>query len=353
MMRYFFILIFLSPLFLQSQTIPEIERKLKEDAEKDELNYDTNYISSHRERLTLKTYLSTKSDELTQQGGLKRDLVKYDVNRPYRFGLGVSYKWFNLAATLFSPVSNNQIKEKGETKHFDLRVTTNGRKFIVDLWLQQFKGFYLSNTMNVIPTWSTPSIYYQRNDITTFDFGGAIFYNMRHRKFSFKALFSQNERQLKRKGTPVIGVDWSIFRMRSNPDSSLMPFSIVNHFNPTEQINRINAQSIGLGVGYAYTLVFSKYWFISLHGTYFVNAQTYRYYSKISPDDGTLYLGFKANVLWRGTFGYNSDNNYYGLIFIGNTVPLSKNKFPSDIQYIFNTVNVMYAHRFDVSKKKH
>ena len=353
MIRNLIIIISFLPAILISQTLPQLEKKLKEDTQKDELNYDADYIVSYRERLTIKTYLSAKSDELTQQGGIKRDLVKYDVNRPYRFGLGVSYKWFNLAATLFSPVTNHQLKEKGETKHFDLRVTTNGRKFIVDVWIQQFKGFYLSNTMNVIPNWNTPAIFYQRRDLSTFDFGGAFYYNMRHRKFSFKALFSQNERQLKSKGTPVVGVDWSIFRMRSNPDSSLLPYTIVSHFKPSEQINRINAQSIGLGVGYAYTLVFSKYWFLSLHGTYFVNAQSFRYFSKISPDEGALYLGLKANVLWRGTLGYHSDKNYYGLIFIGNSVPLSKNKFPSDIQYIFNTLNLMYAHRFDITKKKH
>jgi hypothetical protein len=352
MIRRLIILLSFFPILLYSQTLPEIEKKMEDDAVKDELNYDTNYIKSYRERLTIKAYLSTKTDQLTQHGGNKREKVIYDVNRPYRFGLGVSYKWFNLAATLFSPVANSQVKEKGKTQDFDLRITTNGRKFITDVWIQQFKGFYLSNTLNVIPKWDKPGIYYQRRDISTFDFGGVVYYNLKHRKFSFKALFSQNERQLKSKGTPVVGLNWSIFQMLCNPDSTLLPYTIAGNFKPAEQINRINVQSMGLGVGYAYTLVFSKYWFLSLQGTYFMNSQTYKYYSKISPVEGTIYIGLKGNVLWRGTLGYNSDNNYYGLIFIGNTVPLSKNKFPSDIEYLFSTVNLMYAHRFDIPQKR-
>ncbi|MFZ9848572.1 MAG: DUF4421 family protein [Flavobacteriales bacterium] len=219
MIRWVIILFILFPVVLSAQKIPDLEKKLEKDARKDNLAYDTNYISSHREKLTIKTYLSAKSDELTQQGGVKRDKVIYDVNRPYRFGLGVSYKWFNLAATLFSPVTNNEIKEKGETKHFDLRITSNSRSFLTDIWIQSFKGFYLSNTLNVMPKWDKQGVFYQRKDISTFDFGGALFYNVKHRKFSFKALFSQNERQIKSKGTPIIGVNWSVFQMNSNPDS--------------------------------------------------------------------------------------------------------------------------------------
>jgi hypothetical protein len=346
------ILFILSSFTLFSQNISEFEKKIQDNAQKDELDYDTNYILSYREKLTIKTYLSAKSDQLTQQGGIKRDMMTYEVNRPYRFGLGVSYKWLNLAATLFSPVTNSQLKEKGKTSTFDLRITTNGRTFLTDVWIQQFKGFYLANTLNVIPKWNKPGIFYQRKDISTFDFGGVVYYNLRHRKFSFKALFSQNERQLKSKGTPIVGVNWTVFQMKSSPDSSLVPYSITNNFKASEQINRINVRSLGLGVGYAYTLVFSKFWFLSLQGTYFVNAQTHRYHSKISPEEGTLYAGFRANVLWRTTFGYNSNKNYYGLIFIGNNVPLSRNKFSSDLHYLFNTLNLMYAHRFNVVKKK-
>lgn len=351
MMGRLIILFFFIPVVLFSQNISELENKLQDNAHKDELNYDADYIFSYRDKLTIKTYLSAKSDQLTQQGGIKRDLMTYEVNRPYRFGLGVSYKWLNLAATLFSPVTNSQLKEKGKTSTFDLRITTNGRTFLTDVWIQQFKGFYLVNTLNLIPKWDKSGIFYQRNDISTFDFGGVAYYNLRHRKFSFKALFSQNERQLKSKGTPIIGVNWTVFQMKSSADSSLIPFSVENNFKASEQINRINVRSLGTGIGYAYNFVFSKFWFLSLQGTYFVNAQTYRYHSKISPEEGTLYAGFRANVLWRGTFGYNSDKNYYGLIFIGNNVPLSSNKFSSDLHYLFNTLNLMYAHRFDVAKK--
>ena len=351
MMLRLIIFFIVSSFTLFSQNISEIENKIQENAKKDELNYDTDYILSYREKLTIKTYLSAKSDQLTQQGGINRDKMIYEVNRPYRFGVGISYKWLNLSATLFSPITNSQLKEKGKTSTFDFRITTNGRTFLTDVWIQQFKGFYLTNTVNVIPTWNKTGIFYQRKDISTFDFGGVVYYNLRRRKFSFKASFSQNERQLKSKGTPIVGVNWSVFQMRSSPDSSLVPFSVTNNFKAIEQINKINVRSLGLGVGYAYTLVFSEFWFLSLQGTYFVNAQTHRYHSKISPEDGTLYAGFRANVLWRSTFGCNSDKNYYGLVFIGNNVSLSRKKFPSDLHYLFNTLNLMYAHRFDVAKK--
>jgi len=351
MMKQSLILLLLVSLFSCTSTKFTLEKKLEENAQKDELNYDTNYILSYREKLTVKLYTSAKSNQLTQQGGLKRQQVIYDVNRPYRVGLGVSYKWFNFAATLFSPVTNLQLTEKGETEHFDLRVASNGRAFLADVWFQHFKGFYLSNTNSVIPLWNKPNIFYQRPDIRTTDFSGVVYYNIKRKKFSFKALFSQNERQLKSAGAPIVGVKWSFFQMRSNVDSSLVPYSIVNEFKLSEQINRINTTSLGLGVGYAYTFVFLKHWFFSVQGTFFVNSQSYRYFSKLN-QKGTLYAGLKSNVIWRSSFGYNSNKNYYGFVFIGNNAPLSSLKFPSKIEYVFNTLNFMYAHRFNVPKKK-
>ena len=350
MIRQFLILLSIIFLFSCSSSKLAIEKKLEENAKKDELNYDTNYIYSCKDQLTLKVYTSAKSNQLSQQGGIKREKVIYDVNRPYRVGLGVSYKWFNLSATLFSPVTNLQLTEKGETEHFDFRVASNGRSILADVWFQYFKGFYLSNTGGVIPNWNKPGIYYQRNDIVTTDFSGVVYYNIKRRKFSFKALFSQNEKQLKSAGTPIIGTTWSIFRMVSNVDSCLLPYNIVDHFKASERINRLRLSSLGLGVGYAYTFVFAKHWFFSIQGTFFVNSQSYRYFSEINPK-GTLYAGFKSNFLWRSSLGYNSHKNYYGLVFIGNNVPLSAVNFPSRLDYIFNTLNFMYAHRFEIKKK--
>ncbi len=58
MMLRLIILLVVFPFTLFSQNISEIENKIRENAQKDELNYDTDYICSYREKLTIKTYLT-------------------------------------------------------------------------------------------------------------------------------------------------------------------------------------------------------------------------------------------------------------------------------------------------------
>jgi hypothetical protein len=52
------ILFFFIPVVLFSQNISELENKLQDNAHKDELNCDADYIFSYREKLTIKTDLT-------------------------------------------------------------------------------------------------------------------------------------------------------------------------------------------------------------------------------------------------------------------------------------------------------
>ncbi len=333
---------------------------LAKKAEEDDLNYDTNYIDSHRERLTLRTFLTFKSDQVKQQGGNKRELLDYQVNRPFSIGIGFSYKWLNLSATLFTPFPNWDKKSKGVSSHFDLRITTNGRSWVTDFWAQKFGGYYLANTKSVFPFWNKPGIYYQRPDINTTSSGGIVYYNIRHKKFSFKAIFSQTERQLKSKGTPLIAMNWTGFEMNTHggitgtanasTDSALTPYVIAMNFKPVERITKLQTATLGLGVGYAYTYVYKEHWFFTLMGTVFLNSQSHWYYSAAAPNGINVIKG-SANMMWRGAMGYNSHSNYFGLTYVFNNISLGQS-FGSTMDYNFSTVNFIYAHRIDVRGKK-
>ncbi|MCX6182665.1 MAG: DUF4421 family protein [Bacteroidetes bacterium] len=329
-------ILFLAPMFLFGQ-------KKEKNGKEQEVKFDTSFIKSFHHDITLKCYGNFKSNNITETDG-KNKTLDYTINNPFKIGFGVSYKWFNLLATVITPFPVNEYK-KGKTNHFDLRVNMYGRSTVTDIWFQFYNGYYLANSNVTIPNWNNPNAYYRRPDIKVASLGGVMYFNRNKKEFSYKASFSQTDRQLKSAGAPILGVNWSAFGVRG--DSALLP-SALSKFTPEQRVQSITAITLGAGGGYAYTYVFKKHWFASLSATLFLVAQTYQYVLQGNPAP-RVQPGLNINFLSRGAFGYNNDRNYYGVIFIADNIPLGR-RLGSTFDYSFGTLNLMYARRFSLNK---
>ncbi len=308
------------------------------------MKFDSSYIKSFHHDITFKCYGNFKSNDITQTEG-KNKALDYTINNPFKIGFGVSYKWFNILATVITPFPIDEYK-KGKTNHFDLRFNIYGRSTVTDIWFQFYNGYYLKNSNDVLPGWNNPNAFYRRPDINVASLGGVLYFNLNKKKFSYKASFSQTDRQIKSAGAPIFGVNWSAFNVRG--DSALLPAMIKSTFAPEQRVQSITAITLGAGGGYAYTYVFKKHWFASLSGTLFLVAQTYSYVLQGNPAPRVA-PGLGFNFLSRGAFGYNDDKNYYGLVFISDNIPLGR-RAGSVFNYSFGTFNLMYAHRFSLKK---
>ena len=127
------------------------------------------------------------------------------------------------------PFINNDNDIYGKTRRFDLSTHIYGRKMIFDLAMQWYKGYYLANPENIVAGWQQGDPYPSREDIKVFTFGASGWYVFNHRKFSYRAAFTFNERQLKSAGSPVLGGGFSWYFV--NADSSLVSDVYVNEFD--------------------------------------------------------------------------------------------------------------------------
>jgi len=311
---------------------------------KKEEKFDTSYIKSFRNDITLKCYGSFKSDDITQYQG-KNKILDYAINNPFTIGFGISYKWLNVLATVITPFPVDTYK-KGQTNHFDFRFNIYGRSTVTDIWFQFYNGYYLANSNDASFNWNNPTVFYKRPDIRVASLGGVFYYNLNKKEFSYRASFSQTDRQIKSAGAPIVGVNWSAVGIRA--DSALLPSMIKTKFTPEQRVQDITAVTLGAGGGYAYTYVFKKNWFASLSGTIFLVAQTYQYVLQGNPAP-RVQPGLNFNLLSRGAFGYNDDKNYYGLVFVADNIPLGTRNGDT-FNYSFVTVRLMYAHRFSLKK---
>ena len=197
------------------------------------------------------------------------------------------------------------------------------------------KGYAATNSNN----------YYYRADIKESLIGLSAYKVPNKSKFSYRAAILQTEWQKKSAGSPLFGGD--IFAGTLQGDSALIPAKVQNGF-PQAGIKKINFFSFGPGIGYAYTIVIEKHFFItgSMAGNLnfnFTKEQSTATNNKFSLNPASV---FKAAL------GYNSSNWNVSANWTGNGIwfkgaSSSKNYFWPSGNY-----RLVLAKKFDTKKHR-
>lgn len=216
-------------------------------------------------------------------------------NTPMSLGFGISIK--NTIIDLSYGQSLNFMKEddKGRTKALDFQIHNYGRKFIIDLFIQKYHGFYTADDSN-----KNIKLYPDLNIQQYGAFGQYVFNN---KKFSYKAAFNQNERQLKSAGSFLLG--GGVYFSKIDSDSSFV----------YKSKNSLRNFQFGVSGGYAYTWAIDKRWFASGSATVGANFGTERI-----NDFGKRKIEISPTFFPRISVGYNKENWSLGLSYINNLI---------------------------------
>ena len=319
-----------------------------------ELNADSNYIKSYSDVFTPRFVIINKRNEFaianTQPDSLDNRVNEliFRPNDPLNIGFGFTYKWLGLNMAFNFPFINNDNDTYGKTSRFDLSTHVYGRKLIFDLTFQWYKGYYLANPQGVIPGWKEGDPYPSRRDIRVMNFGGAGFYVFKHKKFSYRAAFTFNERQKKSAGSFVLGGGFSWYFI--NADSSLVSSDFVVELDSVsiEKARLGNLYSTG---GYAHTFVIKNFYLSLTLGLGF-GLSNDRLEVEGSSSEVIKKTGFSVVSVFRASVGYNSDTYYVGFSMFNNAFALS----PQDnlgLSYSYTSFNIYVGYRFyKLFKKK-
>ncbi len=113
--------------------------------ESTKIKYDTNYIKVYKDELTSRVFLSRKQNGISISERLVKPGLKYKTNDNLLLGLGYTYSFLNINLAMKMPFINTDDDVYGESKYLDLSIQTNFRSFMIDLYLQWNRGYYLSN----------------------------------------------------------------------------------------------------------------------------------------------------------------------------------------------------------------
>ncbi len=307
-------------------------------------NVDTTdyYFEDLTHLLSLKLFTLTKSSTLELLNPTE-GRITLRPNGITNLGVGVNYKFIGIALSFGLPSTSSSIEKYGQTSSFDLQVSSFGKRIGFDGFLQEYKGYYLSNPQDHVE-WDQP-YYPQISDLRIFSIGANAFYLFNSKQFSYKAAFLRNVVQKKSAGSFSAGIFFNQDLVKSN--NGFLPQEVGDSIWSDFDLKGFNAVSIGLSAGYHYTFVIKRNLFISLQGT---PGLGYRHFSVTTLDDQ---LGNVDELAWqvfaRIAIGYEFKHFYVGAM--GSTILRSFKYNNYTIDLGTEQFRVMIGKRFDVSRK--
>jgi len=306
-------------------------------------DHDSSFYSSYRENLVARIYLSRKYTtlKLTPPGDHGVPVMKYRPNTTLNIGIGGTYRSLTLNIGV-GINSFNPNKERGETHYLDLQAHFYARKWNFDLLGQFYRGYYLSPQGLAAPEGKN---YYTRPDLRVQVGGIATYRALNDRRFSYQAGLVQNEWQKKSAGSILVGGE--VYYGAFHADSTLVPANVDTSY-AARGIQRVHFFEIGPGVGYGYTVVVKKHFFLLASATVHL---ALRYVREKEIGKNADNIDFTPNFIFHAGFGYNSEKWDLSMLWVSNRTYI---KGPaSDYKYTIDAGNyrLIFAKRFTLNRK--
>jgi len=279
------------------------------------VKYDTNYIAIYKDEITTRLFLARKQNHYNLSDRLLQPWIKYKTNDNLLLGIGYTYSFLTLNLAMKMPFINADDDIYGKSKYIDLQTHAIFSSWIVDLYLQWNRGYYLSNPDDVYEDYSLQGQRPLRGDMRSNLVGINLQYLFNSDRYSYKASFFQNEFQRKSAGSTILGIEayWMLALTDSATVAGNIPPGGFLNDRPFDQADLLNA---GLNGGYAYTFVWKKSLYFSLSSTIGLSGGYNRIHDSNASDTfrSGMSVGFTNST--RISLGYNNPKYYVGLSFI-------------------------------------
>jgi len=306
---------------------------------------ENKYIEDHSEQLNIK--FDVTNDEINYFIPYEGNKANISTNLKTSYGLVFSYKFLSIRLGVRPSLSNNEKENKGETDFFRFRV-----KLLFDKWTHRLeynytRGFYIDNTQEIDATINNSNFHIQFPRLTTNIITGSSQYNFNN-NYSFKAIESNTEIQLKSAGSFVTGINYAFY------DVSGTNYLIQEGGEATykTEFSDYKGFSASLNAGYYYTFVLHKFWYLNAFAKPGVSVDLYNttFYSESeSYKENNKEFFFSLNT---GTAaGYNGRKIYFGIEY---NYSVNSEKFDTNsinLQPIKNSLHVFIGYRFKAPKQ--
>ena len=223
-------------------------------------NYDTAYITTYRQNLTLSAVSSYRIASVDVADTLLHS-VTYSTNNVTQYGAAIDFKWLSVEATFSVPALDAADPTYGSTRSRGIGAGYTGRR----LWVRGFwntsQGFYPEQPAAIVHGWKPGDAWPSRRDLEVETWMGSVNYALsKKRRFSQVAALTQMERQKRSAGSWVAGASFWLSRLSA--DSTLVPIVGDSAFAPEAGIVKARRTLLGLSIGYTHSFVFLRKGFV-------------------------------------------------------------------------------------------
>lgn len=308
----------------------------------DPVEIDTNYIEDYTNWLTTRLYLLYQDASFIVSSE-KADNIIFRPNTNVKIGIAGFYRWFGLGLSMNNPFYHFNEEDYGKTQAIDLRINFFGRSVAAEAFFQNFKGFYITNI------YPDTKARYTIPNMNLFSMGAYGYWILNSSRFSIRAAFLQNERQVKSAGSFMVRPGFSYYQVTS--DSGLIPPELVEKYQipANELILGGNFYSISLAPGYSYTFVFLKNGYVNLAAFPGVSYSSYVYNTEMNEFSGHDFI---FNLGLRVAAGYNNTKWFIGAAWITGFNDLDAYWSKSSFFYDVSQIRLWGGVRFDVFSRK-
>jgi len=307
------------------------------------------YYTDYSEQLLIKFGTVVKSNKLELINKNDNQHAKFSPTGLSSLGGGFNYKWLGLAVSFGLPSPEESVRKFGNTRKFDAQLNIFSKKFGVDVIFQNYKGFYLENP-TALTTWPKDSFpHLPTMETTSIGIEGAYFLN--HKKFSYKAAYVRNTVQNKSAGSLLLGgfysLDYAGFTSYDSTSSFIpkeLPKSVADSFD----ISSYMSSSYGVSVGYTYTIVFLKKWFVNLSLVPGFGAKNLKIHNSLGEIDTKS--GAMSRFTVRFATGFESKHFLIGLTAYFRTADITYENY--SIKPSTSNAHLFVAKRFSLKKAK-
>ncbi len=267
-------------------------------------------------------------------------------NVGFRYGLGFNYRFLSLRLGIRPKVSDESIKDKGKSDLFSMRV-----KLLFNNWSHRLnynyaKGFYIKNTNDFIDFTNDIENKIQFPNMKTSTFSGTSAYKF-NKNYSVRAIESQTEIQLKSAGTLMPSIDYWFYKINDTQSYLNAQGDIIKR----EKYNKYKGINTIVNVGYYYTFVYKKNWYVNAYAAPGVGIDIYQI-NTTTPDNKFTnnYNDFVFSFQSGAAIGYNSERYYFGVDFYNRFT--NENYGENEFQFSSstNSFHIFVGYRFKAPK---
>ena len=278
---------------------------------------NSTYKESFPDKVTLRLSLQTTSNSFTLRDKITRDKTEFIPNDKSYLGLSVLFRFLEVDFG-YAPNFLSENKDNGDSKLITFNIRTFFGQYMQTVDIYKQKGFFIRTQELTLPI----------DDLKTFKIGGTSSYIF-YPDFSFRAIGFQNEWQKESVGSFIPGISYYYTKFKLE--------------DPFLENQLEHSFKMAVGPGYYYNWVFDENYILSAGATGGLGFN-------LSKSQGKTSLNGLAQLIFRLTGGYNSENFFSGINI--NTQLLthtSAENFVLDDSISFLEFYVGY--RFDAPKK--